>query len=108
MKPLFQLSTRKYDEEKIEHVDHHTCHANYAFYASPIRDENTLVVTLDAWGDDLSGTISVYDKKLNKLNRLREFHHKDFQLGRIYRYVTLLLKMVPSDHESKVMGLAPY
>ncbi len=96
------------DEEKIEHIDHHTCHANYAFYASPIRDENTLVVTLDAWGDDLSGTISVYDKKLNQLNRLREFHHKDFQLGRIYRYVTLLLRMLPSDHEYKVMGLAPY
>ncbi len=96
------------EEEKIEHVDHHVCHAAYAFYASPIRDENTLVITLDAWGDDLSGTISVYDKKNNKLNRVRTFSHKDFQLGRIYRYVTLLLKMLPSDHEYKVMGLAPY
>ena len=29
-------------------------------------------------------------------------------LGRIYRYVTLLLGMKPGQHEYKVMGLAPY
>ena len=29
-------------------------------------------------------------------------------LGRIYRYITLLLGMKPAEHEYKVMGLAPY
>ena len=29
-------------------------------------------------------------------------------LGRIYRYITLLLGMKPGQHEYKVMGLAPY
>ena len=29
-------------------------------------------------------------------------------LGRLYRYITLLLGMKPCQHEYKVMGLAPY
>lgn len=96
------------DESKIEHLDHHTCHAAYALYGSPIRDDNTLILTADAWGDDLSGTISIFDKPSNKIKRVKEYSHSDFQLGRMYRYVTLFLRMLPSDHEYKVMGLAPY
>jgi carbamoyltransferase len=96
------------DKSVITHVDHHTCHAAYAFYASPIRNDNTLVMTADAWGDDLSGSISLFNKKLNKLDRVKEYSHKNFQLARIYRYVTLYLRMLPNQHEYKVMGLAPY
>ena len=51
----------KIDQSKIIHMEHDWCHAAYAFYASPIRDGNTLVVTADAWGDDLSGSISIFD-----------------------------------------------
>ena len=29
-------------------------------------------------------------------------------IGRLYRYITLLLGMKPGQHEYKVMGLAPY
>ena len=50
------------EQEKIIHMEHDWCHAAYAFYGSPIRDDNTLIVTADAWGDDLSGTLSVYSK----------------------------------------------
>ena len=96
------------DQSKIIHLDHHTCHAAYALYGSPIRDDNTIVLTADAWGDDLSGTVSVFDKKTNKIRRVKEYQHRDFQLARIYRYTTLLLKMMPNEHEYKVMGLAPY
>jgi carbamoyltransferase len=95
-------------KEKIIHVDHHLCHAAYAFYASPIRDDNTLIVTADAWGDDLSATLSTYSKKEKKIIRVKEYGHKDFQLARIYRYTTLVLKMLANQHEYKVMGLAPY
>ena len=49
------------DKSKIIHVDHHTCHAAYGFYASPIRDHRTIVVTADAFGDFLSGTVSIYN-----------------------------------------------
>ena len=96
------------DEEKITHMEHDWCHAAYAFYGSPIRDDNTLIVTADAWGDDLSGSLSLYSKSKGQIERVKEYHHKDFQLARIYRYTTLVLRMLANEHEYKVMGLAPY
>jgi len=101
-------SQLKIDKSIISQIDHHTCHAAYSLYGSPLREDNTLVITADAWGDDLSGSISIFDKELNKINRVKEYFHKDFQLARIYRYVTLYLRMLPNQHEYKVMGLAPY
>ena len=32
----------------------------------------------------------------------------DFIIGRLYRYVTLIMGLKPNEHEYKVMGLAPY
>ena len=96
------------EQEKIMHMEHDWCHAAYGFYGSPIRDDNTLIVTADAWGDDLSGTLSVYSKEKGQIERVKEYNHKDFQLARIYRYTTLVLKMLANEHEYKVMGLASY
>jgi len=98
----------KIEQSKIIHMEHDWCHAAYAFYGSPIRDDNTLIVTADAWGDDLSASISVFDKEKNQLKRIKEYSHKDFQLARIYRYTTLYLRMLSNEHEYKVMGLASY
>ena len=96
------------EQEKIMHMEHDWCHAAYGFYGSPIRDDNTLIVTADGWGDDLSGTLSVYSKEKGQIERVKEYNHKDFQLARIYRYTTLVLKMLANEHEYKVMGLASY
>ena len=96
------------EKEKIIHMEHDWCHAAYAFYGSPIRDNNTLIVTADAWGDDLSGTLSIYSKEKGCIERIKEYNHNDFQLARIYRYTTLVLNMLANEHEYKVMGLAPY
>ena len=96
------------EHKKIEHVEHHTCHAAYAFYASPFRDHKTLVVTGDAFGDYLSGTISLYNDKKKKIERVKSYSHKEFQLARIYRFVTIYLRMLGDAHEYKLMGLAPY
>jgi len=96
------------EQEKIIHMEHDWCHAAYALYGSPIRDDNTLIVTADAWGDDLSGTLSVYSKEKGRIERVKEYNHNDFQLARIYRYTTLVLKMLANEHEYKVMGLASY
>ena len=96
------------EQEKIIHMEHDWCHAAYALYGSPLRDDNTLIVTADAWGDDLSGTLSVYSKEKGQIERVKEYNHKDFQLARIYRYTTLVLKMLANEHEYKVMGLASY
>ena len=96
------------EEEKIIHMEHDWGHAAYAFYGSPIRDDNTLIVTADAWGDDLSGTLSIYSKEKGCIERIKEYNHNDFQLARIYRYTTLVLNMLANEHEYKVMGLASY
>tara|TARA_B110001454_G_scaffold44824_1_gene43837 strand:+ start:5165 stop:6949 length:1785 start_codon:yes stop_codon:yes gene_type:complete len=94
------------DKSIITHTEHDTCHAAYALYGSPIREPNTLIVTADAWGDDLSATLSIFDGQ--KINRVKEYDHKKFQLARIYRYTTLVMRMLANEHEYKVMGLAPY
>ena len=96
------------EQEKIIHMEHDWCHAAYGFYGSPIREDNTLIVTADAWGDELSGTLSLYSKEKNQIERVKEYDHKDFQLARIYRYTTLVLRMLANEHEYKVMGLASY
>ena len=95
-------------EKIIGFIDHHSCHATYGFYSSPIRDDGTLVFTVDSYGDGLSGTISRYNKKEQKIERLKSYSIQDFRLGRIYRLTTLLLRMLPGEHEYKVMGLAAY
>lgn len=93
-------------KERVIFVDHHTCHAAYGYYASPLREGRTLVLTLDAFGDGLSATVSVGED--GAVRRLKQIDHREFQLARMYRYATLLLGMKPNEHEYKVMGLAAY
>ena len=98
----------KVEKKIITHIDHHTCHAAYAFHASPIRNNNTLVVTADAFGDFLSGTVSKYYSSNKRIKRLKKYSHMQFQIARIYRFATLYLRMLADSHEYKIMGLAPY
>lgn len=93
-------------EQIIRHVDHHTCHAAYAYWGSPLRDGETLVLTADAYGDNLSATVGVADGQ--RIRRVHAIADKDFRLARLYRYVTLILGMKPNEYEYKVMGLAAY
>jgi len=91
-------------EKKIEFLDHHTCHANYAYFGSPFRGEPCIAVTLDANGDGRNMT--VWSVKDDKLELLSESSEND--IGRIYKMATLILGMKPGEHEFKVMGLAAY
>jgi carbamoyltransferase len=90
--------------QKVEFLDHHTCHAYYGYYGSPFRDEDCIVLTMDGWGDGRNQT--VWKVSDNKFSLLAESAQND--LGRIYKMATLLLAMRPDEHEFKVMGLAPY
>ena len=45
-------------------------------------------------------------KKKNSLKNINQSSECD--IARIYRFITLILKMKPNEHEYKVMGLAPY
>ncbi len=93
------------DKSKIIHHDHHKCHAYYGYIASPYRNEDQLVYTMDGFGDGANGTVSIGSpgKKLKEISR-----SANCNIGRMYRYATLLLGMRPAEHEYKLMGLAAY
>lgn len=92
-------------EEKIKFIDHHECHAYYAYFSNRHRSDNTLIMTMDSSGDrGVNATLNLArDGKIEKI-----FETNNFQWARIYKYITLLLGMKPHEHEYKVMGLAPY
>jgi carbamoyltransferase len=92
-------------EDKIKFLDHHDCHAAFAYYSSPYRDDKVLVATMDSSGDrGINTTLSIADEKgINKI-----FETTNNQWGRIYKYITLNLGMKVHEHEYKVMGMAPY
>lgn len=91
--------------DKISIIEHHRSHAAYSYYTSPFRNKKVLAFTADGWGDGKNATIGIFDE-----NGKYEMVHINTQcnIARIYRYMTLLLGMKPSEHEYKVMGLAPY
>ncbi|MEE9173701.1 MAG: carbamoyltransferase C-terminal domain-containing protein [Thermoplasmata archaeon] len=89
----------------ITFVDHHTSHAATAYYGCPWPDERVLVLTNDGAGDALCSTVNLGEG--GTFHRIAETTQAD-SLGHLYSRVTMLLGMIPLDHEYKVMGLAPY
>ena len=89
----------------ISAYDHHKCHAYYGYVACPERKKPVLVFTMDGGGDNTNGTVSIGypGEHLKELSR-----SSNCNIGRMYRYATLLLGMRPADHEYKLMGLAAY
>ena len=74
------------------------------YYSQVDFKENVLIFTIEGGGDDSSATLSVIDNGVIK----EKFKTNFSNIGRLYRYITLLLGMKPCQHEYKVMGLAPY
>ena len=95
----------KIEKKKIKFFDHHKCHAYYGYYSSNYQKKNNLaVVTADGGGDGKNGSIWIKRGK-----KLKEVYNTNLcNIGRIYRYTTLILGMKPTEHEYKVMGLAGY
>jgi len=90
--------------KEIVFLDHHTCHAYYAFYSSLHKKNNSCILTLDSEGDGLNQTVWIYkDKKMKKI-----LENDECDIARIYKFITCILKMKPEEHEFKVMGLAAY
>lgn len=90
--------------DRVEFLDHHTCHAYYAYFASPFRNADCIALTLDSWGDGRNQTVWKFSG--DRATLLAESSQMD--LARIYKMATLVLAMRPDEHEFKVMGLAPY
>jgi carbamoyltransferase len=92
--------------DKVHAHDHHEAHAYYGYMASPYRQgQSVLVYTMDGGGDGLNGTVSI-GRPGHPLEVISK--SANCNIGRIYRYATLLLGMRPADHEYKLMGLAAY
>jgi len=89
--------------DQIFFVDHHLAHAHHGYYSGPFNDD-ALVLTIDGWGDHANATVNTI-----KSGNLKCIYKTDqFNIGRIYHFITLLLGMQPEQHEYKVMGLAAY
>ena len=93
-------------DDRVQLVDHHTCHAAAAYFGSPFAGRPSLVLTNDNSGDGLCGTVSSASGVT--LTRHEATPSGPGSLGSFYTLVTLLLGMKPGEHEYKVMGLAPY
>ena len=102
-KSIFKKQSKDLIKEII-FLDHHTCHAYYAFYSSQYRKNNSCILTLDSEGDGLNQTVWLYKNK-KMINILK---NDQCDLARIYKFITCILKMKPEEHEFKVMGLAAY
>lgn len=102
---LRTLSTHLHiDKDKIEFLDHHTCHAYYAYYSSPFRQQDCLVMTMDGGGDGRNMTVWKVTDDVPMLIS----ESKESVICEIYKLTTLLLGMRPDQDEYKVMGLAAY
>ena len=92
------------NNEKIKFYRHEDCHKLFGLYSYPGDLNEATIITLEGGGDDSSATFSSY-----KDDKIKEIWSSNLvNLGRLYRYVTLILGMKPAQHEYKVMGLAPY
>ena len=93
------------DPKIVSHQDHHKCHAYYGYFGCLFRNEPVIIYTMDGFGDGANGTVSTArpGELLNEISR-----SSNCNIGRMYRYATLLLGMRPAEHEYKLMGLAAY
>ena len=90
-------------DRKLERVEHHQSHVANAYYCSGF--ERALVVTLDAYGSGLSGTVSTADEK--EIRRIDAIE-SPYSLGIMYEAVTSALGFRPDRHAGKIVGLAAY
>ena len=100
-----QLRELGFPADKTDVVEHHECHAAAAYYGRGMSSEPVLVLTADGVGDFLCASVNVgVEGRLRRIAAVPDLH----SLGILYAKVTLLMGMVPLEHEHKVMGLAPY
>ena len=95
-----------FSAQKCRRYDHHLGHAATAYFG--MREDAAtpyLVVTLDGYGDLLSGSVSVAEN--GKLRQIATTPFTD-SLGTIYSLVTAAMGFTPLEHEYKLMGMAPY
>jgi carbamoyltransferase len=96
------------DEKNIEFIDHSSGHLYYAFFSKQKKMKKNLSISLDAFGDNINYNAVIFYFKKGKFVTKEVIKGGNFIIGRLYRYVTLILGLKPNEHEYKVMGLSPY
>jgi carbamoyltransferase len=89
---------------RVHFIGHHEAHAASAFYTSELQD--SLVITLDGSGDDLSGAVYSFESGRKK-KTIMEVSHLD-SIGLVYSAVTERYNFRPSRHEGKITGLSAF
>jgi carbamoyltransferase len=89
---------------KVYHVEHHEAHAASA-HRTAARGADTLVVTADGVGDDVSLTFS--QGRGSTIRRLATFFYPN-SFGQFYTGCTQILGFKAGRHEGKITGLAGY
>lgn len=91
------------ERTKVEHAEHHRCHAASAFFLSPFAE--AAVLTVDGVGED--ATTAIWHGKESTLTRVSEigFPHS---IGLLYGALTAYLGFEVNEGEYKVMGLAAF
>lgn len=91
-------------EDKVTLVDHYKTHHYHAFYSYAGRNYDTLIMHNEASGGMYNAAISKPTESGIKFIAA----NNETDLGRIYKWITLIMGMKPYHHEYKMMGLAPY
>lgn len=95
------------EANKVRFIDHSSGHIFYSYFASK-KNSSTLAISLDAFGDFVNYKAVTIRKFGQKIYLRTIVNGSNFIIGRLYRYVTLILGLKPNEHEYKVMGMAPY
>ena len=94
--------------KEVFFVEHHLAHASTAYYLSPWKShEKVLVLTADGYGDGISSTASIaVNGEIERIENSETNKHNS--LGGFYSSITEYLGMNSAFDAFKVMGLAPY
>jgi len=88
---------------QLEFISHHEAHAASAFFTSGY--DSACVVTIDAGGDGMSGSLwHGKNGRLHFLDALPRIH----SLGDFWLAITLICGFNPDRHGGKITGLAAY
>jgi carbamoyltransferase len=93
--------------DKIKFIDHSSGHIFYSFFSSK-KNEKYMAISIDAFGDGINYRAAIIKNNKNKFFYKDLIKGSNFIIGRLYRYVTLILGLKPNEHEYKVMGISPY
>ncbi|MBI4697465.1 MAG: carbamoyltransferase, partial [Nitrospirae bacterium] len=90
-------------DHKLIRVEHHLTHAAAAHCSSGFA--NALIVTLDAYGSGLAGSVSIGTPDgIKRVHNIKYPH----SMGLFYSQVTEALGFRPVRHEGKIVGLAAF